>query len=145
MKKFLFMVAVLLITVSLGSAKETVSVQVLTKGSNSWDGNTISYAQGLAEISVVKIHIPFDIKLPLHCHPTPLAAYVTRGALEVTKKSGEKMMFKAGDAFIEVMNSWHSGRGIGQDTELIVFYAGTKNIPLSVKEDGDPVLTEKCR
>lgn len=152
-KYCLLIIALLLLSLSPASAKETspsatqrkVTIDVLTKDSSSWDGNKIAYGQGPAEISVVKIHIPAGVILPLHCHPTPLAAYMTKGLLEVSKKSGKKVTFKAGDAFIEVMNSWHSGRSVGGDAELIAFYAGTKGIPLSVKEGDDPNLTPKCR
>lgn len=145
MKKLIIAVFLLLLTISSGFAQETVSVQVLTKGSSSWDGNPVSYSQGQPELSIVKINIPFDVQLPLHCHPTPLAAYVTKGRLEVIKKSGKKKVFSAGDAFIEVMNSWHKGKGLADDTELIVFYAGTKDIPLTIKPDNEKTDTQLCR
>ncbi len=153
MKKCLFTVAIILIAISSVCAKDTqtmqiskkATVQVLTKSSTSWDGKAVSYAPGSAEIQIMKIHIPSGVQLPLHCHPTPLAAYMTKGTLEVTKKSGEKSIFHAGEAFIEVMNSWHFGRSIDTDAELIVFYAGTKGIPITVKENGDPALAKKCQ
>jgi len=58
--------------------------------------------------------------------------------VKVVKPSGEYKLFKAGDAFIEVVNKWHKGIFV-EDTELIVFYAGTNGVALSVKKEGGQV------
>ncbi len=136
----------LLLTLHTATA-DTVTSEILAKGSGSWDGVAISYPQGNPEISVQKITITpdgKDVVLPIHCHTMPLAAYVLKGSVRVVKTSGEEMSFKAGDAFIEVMKSWHKGI-LTEDTELLVFYAGESGVPLSVKQDGDPSLSKQCK
>jgi quercetin dioxygenase-like cupin family protein len=123
-----------------------VTADILVKGSTSWDGGAIAYPEGKAELIVQKITVtPGDkeISLAMHCHTIPLAAYVTKGSLKVVKANGEEKMFKAGDAFIEVMKTWHKGV-FNEDAELIVFYAGEKDVPVSTKKDGNADLIKLC-
>jgi len=113
-------------------AQEGIDVQVLAKTTTSWDGSPFSYPDGQAQISIVKINIKEGAALPMHCHPVPLAAYVNAGSIEVTTANGEHRRFDQGQALIEVSEIWHFGRGIAPDTELIAFYAGSTDLPLSV-------------
>ena len=144
MKILLFFIMGLLIASQNVLADDKATADILRQGSVSWDGANVQYPDGMAEISIVKISVPQGVKIPLHCHPVPLAAYVLEGTLEVIKSSGEKKIFRQGEAFIEVMNTWHKGSGVGKDTELIVFYAGKKDLPLSINMNGDPALASTC-
>ena len=135
----------LLFSLNTAIANE-VTADILIKGSKSWDGGVISYPKGQAELIVQKIVIsPNDkeVSLAMHCHTIPLAAYVTRGSLKVVKANGEEKIFKAGDAFIEVMKSWHKGV-FTEEAELIVFYAGKEGAPVSTKKDGSAELVKLC-
>jgi len=125
-------------------ADEKITVETLAADTRSWDGSVFQYPEGGAEITVAKLSLPSGTKLPLHCHPEPMAAYVLKGEIEVTNASGQTKSFKKGDAFIEVMNRWHKGSVKGKDTQLIVFYAGKKNQPLSISKDGDSSLAGRC-
>jgi len=125
-------------------ASEEVAVEVLTKNSISWDGSPVRYPKQGAEITVMKISVPDGAEIPLHCHPVPLAAYMLSGAIEVVKSSGEKRIFRQGEAFIEVMNQWHQGTGIGAGTELVVFFAGQQNAPVAVKKNATNPLSTDC-
>lgn len=129
------------------SAIETIRSTILTSDSVSWDGGNFNYPGGNAKIIVQKITIIPDGK-PLviseHCHPIPLAAYVLKGNVRIEKKSGHYHIFGTGDAFIEVMNTWHKGE-FTEHTELIAFYASNKDMPLSVKEDKTSQYSEKCK
>ena len=70
----------------------------------------------------------------MHQHPVINAGIVLKGEITVTKKSGEKIILKAGDAIAEVVDQWHFGANTGDDpAEIIVFYAGVKNEPITVK------------
>ena len=116
------------------SAQEGIDVQVIAKATTSWDGSPFSYPEGQAQISVVKITIGEGAALPMHCHPVPLAAYVNVGSIEVTKANGEQRRFDQGEALIEVSEIWHFGRGLAPGTELIAFYAGSTDLPISVAD-----------
>jgi len=147
MKMIVFIAGVLLLCMQNATAADEVSSSILTHGSVSWDGGAFEYAKGKPDITVQKIDISTgseEVSLAVHCHTTPLAAYVLKGSVQVVKPSGESKLFKAGDAFIEVMNKWHKGVFV-EDTVLIVFYAGEKGVALSVKKDGSSPLPKSCK
>ncbi len=147
MKIILVIVSGLLLFMQSTTASGEVSSNILVNESVSWDGGAFEYTKGKPEITVRKIDISTGsekISLAVHCHTIPLAAYVLKGSVKVVKPSGENKLFKAGDAFIEVMNKWHKGVFV-EDTELIVFYAGKKGVTLSVKKDGSPPLSKACK
>jgi hypothetical protein len=46
---------------------------------------------------------------------------------------------KAGDPIVEVVDTWHYGKNEGKTpAEIIVFYAGTPDTPITVKESVSP-------
>ena len=144
--KYYLTVAAWLLMFAQGIATAGVTAEILAQGATGWDGGAITYPKNNPEMTVQKISITTDgqeVVLPIHCHTIPLAAYVLTGSVKVIKTSGEEKLFKAGDAFIEVMKSWHKGI-FTEDTELLVFYAGEKGVPLSVKQDADGELSKLC-
>ena len=146
MKIVLVIVGWLLLPIQNTTAASEVSSSVLVSESVSWDGGSFEYAKDKPEITIQKIKISTgseEVSLAVHCHTIPLAAYVLKGSVKVVKPSGENKIFKAGDAFIEVMNKWHKGVFV-EDTELIVFYAGNNGVDLSVKKDSSSSLSKLC-
>lgn len=144
MKNYLFTILCLLLLSQTAIAKDQITVETLAQGNTSWDGGPFKYPKNDPEITVSKITIPHGFKIPLHCHPVPLAAYIIKGKLEVIKESGQKKIFKQGDGLIEVMNTWHKGQSLAKITELVVFYAGSKQFPLTLKKGDTDKLTKKC-
>lgn len=116
-------------------AEEKVTSEVLMRSASSWDGTPYqAYPQSSPELTVLKISIPPHTELPWHTHPMPNAAYVLSGDLTVERKAdGKQLVIHRGEVLPEMVNQLH--RGITGDTpvELIVFYAGTANMPLSEK------------
>ncbi|MFN1581812.1 cupin domain-containing protein [Vibrio rotiferianus] len=133
--------ATIALALTLGSAwadnhlPDSVEAEVMLKTATSWDGAELpSYPQGQPEVTIVKITVPKGVQLPMHQHPVINAGIVLKGEITVTKKSGEKIILKAGDAIAEVVEQWHFGANTGDDpAEIIVFYAGVKNEPITVK------------
>lgn len=124
-----------------------IDAVVLQSGSVSWDGGAFAYPQGQPEMTVQKITVHPDgkqVELPVHCHPIPLSAYVAKGSVTVITAAGKRGTFKAGEAFIEVANTWHKGV-FTEDTELLVFYAGEKGVPLSVKQGENSSFAKGCK
>lgn len=144
MKVLILFIIGVLVCAQTALAGDKTKAEILTQDTLSWDGSGFNYPIGKSEISIVKVTVPNGVETSEHCHPMPLAAYVVTGAIEVTTSSGETKTFQQGEAFVEVMNKWHKGLGVGEDTELIVFYAGQERLPLSVKKDGDSVLANRC-
>ncbi len=107
----------------------------LAKTDKSWDGATLpAYPQEMPEISVLKITIPAHATLPLHKHPIINAGYLLKGTLKVVTDENKTLELKAGEAIVEVVNTWHYGVNEGDEpAEIVVFYAGTKESALAIK------------
>jgi quercetin dioxygenase-like cupin family protein len=63
------------------------------------------------------------------------AAYVLSGHLTVEKKdTGERKVVRTGEALAETVETTHRGFTTDEAVELIVFYAGRVDLPVSVTE-----------
>jgi quercetin dioxygenase-like cupin family protein len=128
------LILALFITTSLASGNG-VQVNVLTKSIESWNKSTLpQYPQGQPQVTILRILIPPGSILPLHTHPVINAGVLIKGELTVETKAGETLHLKAGDPIVEVVNTWHYGKNDGMEpADIIVFYAGTKDAPITVK------------
>jgi quercetin dioxygenase-like cupin family protein len=113
-----------------------VKVDVLVKSSASWDGRALpDYPEGQPEITILRITIPPGVQLPLHEHPVINAGVLLRGELTVVTRDDKTLHLQAGDAIVEVVGKWHYGRNEGNEpAEIIVFYAGLQDTPITIKE-----------
>jgi quercetin dioxygenase-like cupin family protein len=107
---------------------------VLSKDTRTWDGNLLpAYPEGQPEVTILRISIPPGVALKVHEHPVINAVVLTNGDLDVVKTDGKTLNLKAGDSFIELVNTWHYGVNPGTvPAELIVFYAGVAGAPITV-------------
>ena len=112
-----------------------IKVEQLLQTTRSWDGTPYAgYVSGQPEITILKIAIPPNTTLDWHQHPMINAGYVLSGQITLEKKeTGERMVFHAGQALAECVNKVHRGYTTDQPAELIVFYAGSPGLPLSIK------------
>jgi len=115
---------------------QRVKSDVIAQSTRSWDGAKLPpYPKGQPEITILKITIPPGVRLPMHKHPVINAAVMLRGVLHVTTDTGKTMTLKKGDSLVELVNQWHYGENRGrQPVEILVFYAGVKGTPLTVKK-----------
>ncbi|MEJ2195001.1 MAG: cupin domain-containing protein [Ignavibacteriaceae bacterium] len=113
-----------------------VQVEVLAKTSSSWNGNTLpEYESGTPEVTILKVIIPSNAQLPLHEHPVINAGVLLKGSLMVVTEDNDTLHLKAGDTIVEVVNKWHYGINEGNEpAEIIVFYAGVQDQPITIKE-----------
>ena len=111
-----------------GAESLGVKIERLANATKQWDGVLLpNYPQGQPEIKILRIRIPAGVTLPWHYHPVINAAVILDGTLELHLQNGTKKTYESGDALIEVVNTLHSGKAIGdKDVNLIVFYAGEK-------------------
>lgn len=116
---------------------DTAAVEVLAKTSSSWENTSLpAYTQGMPEITILRITIPAGATLPAHKHPVINAGVLTKGALTVVTEDSETLHLRAGEAIIEVVDKWHYGKNEGDiPAEIIVFYAGVKDVPITVTGD----------
>lgn len=138
MKAIIFTTIALLFTASMttAQAQSEVKVDVLAKTSKSWNGQQLPhYPSSQPEITMLKVTIPPGTKLPEHMHLVINAAVLLKGKLTVISENGKKLYLKAGDPIVELVNTWHYGLNEGEEpVELIVFYAGTANVPITIKK-----------
>jgi quercetin dioxygenase-like cupin family protein len=114
-----------------------VKVETLAKSSRSWDEKLLPrYTKGRPEITILRIKIPPGETLQLHKHLVINAGVLISGELTVITEDNKVLRMKAGDAIVEVVNKWHYGKNEGKETaDIIVFYAGIRNKPISVKKE----------
>lgn len=121
--------------VSTEQTKHEIKVVEVVKSSNSWNGTKLPhYPQGQPEVTVLRITIPKGVTLPMHQHPVINVGVLLKGELTVKTQKGEILLMKAGDPIVEVVDTWHLGTSTGtEDAEIMVFYAGVKDKPLTIK------------
>ena len=117
--------------------KPDVAVNVLAKTVSSWDGNLLPlYPEGQPEITILRIRVQPGISLEMHKHPVINAGVLIEGQLTVMAEDGAILHLNAGDGIVELVDKWHYGRNDGKiPAEIIVFYAGTKDGPITVHQN----------
>jgi quercetin dioxygenase-like cupin family protein len=113
-----------------------VQVDVVAKTSLSWDGIHLQdYPKGTPEITILRIKIPSGAQLPMHKHPVINAGVLLKGELTVVTEDNRTLHLKSGESIVEVVNKWHYGKNEGHEAaEIIVFYAGVLDMPITIKK-----------
>ncbi len=127
---------VLLSGFARGAESAKTTVKMLAKTGTSWDGAELpAYPKGKPEVTILRITIPAGAALPVHMHPVINAGVMLEGQLTVHTDKGKTLRLKKGDPIVEVVKTWHYGKN-GGDTPavIVVFYAGTKDTPITVKQ-----------
>ncbi len=88
--------------------------------------------------------MPEGFDTGFHCHPVPNLAYIFEGEIEVEVFNGPKIIFKKGDAFEEVIHTWHRGKVLKGPAKIVVFYVGEIDTPITVRPKTDDLKNEKC-
>ena len=143
---FLILLMVLCTSCSMKGPEQKTQVEVneILKTSRSWDGAKIEYPKGDPEVTAIIIKMEEGYDTGYHCHPVPNLAYMLKGEIEVEVFNGPKNIFREGDAFEEVIHSWHRGKVLKGPVEVLVFYVGEKDIPITIRPKGDDLKNEKC-
>jgi len=138
MKRLIFGICLVVLLSSPAAAEDerAVHTDVLAKTSLSWDGSRLpAYPEGSPELTILRIKIPPGVRLPLHTHPVINAGVLLRGELTVVTDDNKTLHLKAGESIVEVVNTWHYGKNEGNTpAEIIVFYAGGVDMPITIKK-----------
>jgi quercetin dioxygenase-like cupin family protein len=115
---------------------DTAKVEVLTKTTSSWDGSALlPYPKGQPQITILRITVPPKTQLPVHEHPVINAGVLLKGQLTVVTEDKKVLHLKAGDPIVELVNTLHFGKNEGDEpAEIIVFYAGIKDEPITIEK-----------
>ncbi|MGL5912636.1 MAG: cupin domain-containing protein [Bacteroidales bacterium] len=112
-----------------------VLIEKIAETSQSWDGaNLPNYPEGQPVITIMRYVFPPKMRLDEHYHSIINCGVVMSGELTIITREGIEKTFKKGDAIIEIINGIHYGENRGDEpAEIIMFYAGEPDSPLSIK------------
>jgi len=87
-----------------------------------------------AEVTALVLDIGPGGETGRHMHPNPTFVYVLDGAIDVEMDGGATHSYKAGDSFLEVVNTWHNGKNHGTTpAKVLVVFAGARGKPNLVR------------
>ena len=132
----LFQTLILTSALALGlqAGAEGASSKVLLQTGTTWNGAPIQYAAAARpEVQSMVIEIPPGASTPWHKHPVNNYAYILEGHLHLELEDKTIHDFKAGEAFAEVVDTWHRGTNTGSTPlKILVFYLGQAGAPLTL-------------
>jgi quercetin dioxygenase-like cupin family protein len=131
-----------LCAVGLATSASAGSTTVL-KTSSTWNGAEIDYFETKCpEVDAVIVDIPANGSTPIHLHPVNNYAYILEG--QVTVNEGELVngqlvvrnssTFTKGQAFAEVVNTWHQGTAGPEGVKILVWYTTETGYPYTVTD-----------
>lgn len=109
----------------------TVKAEKILVATTAGNGQPHSYLQtDKPEVTAMTVEIPAGAETGWHMHAVPVYAYVLAGTLAVDMADGKRLVFKQGEAIVEVQNLAHNGRNLDRETvKLAVFYTGEVGRP----------------
>jgi len=112
-----------------------VTSQMLTRTGVTSNGRKIAYpVTDKAEVTALLVDLAPGAETGWHKHPVPVYAFVLSGNLAIDMEGGSTLLFKAGDAIIEMVDTFHNGKNIGiEPVRLVVFYTGVQGLPTVVR------------
>jgi quercetin dioxygenase-like cupin family protein len=133
-KTVLFVFVLSSIGLSLAAwGQRSFKASPVLKSSTTISGQKIEYPKtGKPEISSLLVEVEPGGETGRHMHSVPTHIYVLEGTLTIETDDGARFEFPAGEAFLEVMNTWHNGKNLGK--------APWKFLAVFFGEEGTPTL-----
>lgn len=132
----LFILFIFILFISSCQEKEIGKIEstILLETTKSWNGDLLpQFPEGQPKVTIHKIIVPPNTKLPKHLHPVITTGILTKGELTITDINNQQKIMKAGDVLVEVVNTIHFGENTGSEPlEIIVFYIGNENTPNTI-------------
>jgi quercetin dioxygenase-like cupin family protein len=126
-------VATLLAT-PLAAQVKFSSTPILQSGVTNGGGPIAYPATDSAEVTALRVDIGPGGETGRHMHLYPAFVYVLEGVVDVEIEGGMVHSYKAGDSFLEAINTWHNGKNRGTTpVKLLVVFAGVRGKPNLVR------------
>ena len=107
--------------------------RVLMQATQTSIGQNILYPLFRSQLTTVLVEIAPGGQTGRHMHPVPVAVYVLEGSITVAHEGQEKT-YKAGDAFVESVDTWHNGLNRGTTpVKLLLTVVGEQGKPFLVR------------
>lgn len=128
-------VAVLGLIATPAAAQVKFSATPVLQSGRTTGGTAVAYPKtDSAEVTAVVLDIGPGGETGRHMHPYPTFVYVLEGAIDVEMDGGMAHSYKAGDSFLEVINTWHNGKNKGTTpAKVLVVFAGVHGKPNLVR------------
>jgi quercetin dioxygenase-like cupin family protein len=112
-------------------AQVKFSATPILQGGATVAGVAIAYPKtDSAEVTALRVDVGPGGETGRHLHPFPTFVYVLEGSIDVAMDSGATRTYKAGDSFLEVVNTWHNGKNKGTTpAKLLVVFVGVHGKP----------------
>ncbi len=110
------------------------AVETLLETQTTNIGQAIAYPSGAAQITAAIVTLAPGEETGRHRHPVPLYGQVLSGELTVDYGEHGRKTYRAGDAFMEAMNTWHNGHNSGDGPlRILAVYMGADGVPNVVR------------
>jgi len=104
--------------------------QPVLKSTTTAEGDPIQFPTGSPQIVSVVGTLAPNGRTALHQHPVPTYTYILQGSLSVKTEGAETRYYKAGEAFLESVGSWHQAfNESDQPTKILVVFMGEEGKP----------------
>lgn len=117
------------------AAQATASLTPLLATEVTVAGTRISYPQtDSAEMTAVRLEIRPGGETGRHMHPYPTLVYVLEGQFDVEMDGGMVHTYKAGDCYVEAVNTWHNSKNKGTvPAKAVIVFVGVHGKPNAVR------------
>ena len=124
-------------TVPVHAEQQDVTITAVMKGSTTISGQRIEHPKtDKAEMASVLVEIQPGKENGRHMHPVPTYVHVLEGTMTVEFEDGSRQTFQAGSGFLEVVNTLHSAKNLGEvPLRLLVVFAGEKGKPNLIRPE----------
>jgi quercetin dioxygenase-like cupin family protein len=106
----------------------------LLRTRTTWDGAPIHFpATAKPEVQAKILELAPGASNPWHKHPVNAYVYILQGDFRVELEDGTIRDFHAGDAYAQVVETWHRGTNRGRTPmRAVIFFLGEADAPLTL-------------
>jgi quercetin dioxygenase-like cupin family protein len=133
----ILMMVLIQTTVSAWAEPQDATVTAVMKSSTTISGQKIEYPKTeKAEMASVLVEIQPGKENGRHMHSVPTYVHVLEGTMTVEFEDGSRQTFKAGNGFLEVVNTVHSAKNLGEvPLRLLVVFVGEEGKPNLIRPE----------
>ena len=122
--------AVLAIAANLAAADDKPKVEALLQTGTTILGQPLAYPSGAPpRITAVIVTLEPGQETGRHRHPVPLYGQVLAGELTIDYDGHATKTYRAGEAFMEAIDTWHNGHNDGSETvRILAVFIGAEGV-----------------
>ncbi len=143
MKRLIYMASLAAVTlmIPVGAQSQDATAKVtppadyqrvieLLNGNQTNIGQPLTYPAGALKITSLVVTMQPGEETGRHMHPVPTYGYILEGEVTITYEGAKTKHYKAGEAFMEAVHTWHNGRATGDvPTRILAIFMGVDDTP----------------